>query len=115
MSKFHLELVALKVSGCGTCSEKFPGLNVKLVSSDPNYTECVHCSRDKHIPKLYSSANHMDPGCVPPPLQVSITACVLISAETLYLCQPISALDTNILSCERPIHKSFKLKIGVGL
>ncbi len=76
MSKFHSELVALQVSGCGTCSETFPGLNVTPISSDSNYTECVRCSRDKHIPKLYSSANNMDPGCVPPPLQVSITACV---------------------------------------
>ena len=31
---------------------------------------CVRCCRDKHIPKMYSSANNMDPGPLPPQLQV---------------------------------------------
>ena len=34
-------------------------------------TECSRCGRDKRIPKLYSPANNMDPGPVPPQLQVT--------------------------------------------
>ena len=32
--------------------------------------ECVRCSRDKHIPKMYSAANNMNPGSLPPELMV---------------------------------------------
>ena len=35
-------------------------------------TECVLCTRDKHIPNMYSSANNMDPGPIPLQLQVII-------------------------------------------
>ena len=35
-----------------------------------NSTECARCGRDKRIPKLYSAANNMIPGPVPPQLQV---------------------------------------------
>ena len=67
MLKFHSELATLEVLSCTTCLESFPGLKLKSQS-----TECVRCSRDKHTPKLYSSANNMDPGPVPSELQVSI-------------------------------------------
>ena len=35
-----------------------------------NFTECNRCASDKGVPKLYSSANNMYPGVVPPQLQV---------------------------------------------
>ena len=66
MRTFHTHLATLYVSQCTTCSEGFPGL--KLQS---HTTECLRCCRDKHVPKLYSSANNMDPGPVPAQLQVS--------------------------------------------
>ena len=64
MSKFHADMASIEVFRCMTCSEAFPGLRL-------HSRECQRCSRDKHIPKLYSSANNMDPGPVPPQLQVS--------------------------------------------
>ena len=70
---FHSHLAAIQVSKCVTCLEKFPGLNVRTVSPDSNDTECVRCIRDKHIPKLYSCMKNMDPGPVPPELQVSVS------------------------------------------
>ena len=73
IANFHSHLAALQVSKCITCLEEFPGLNVRTVSPDSNDTECVRCIRDKHIPKLYSSMNNMDPGPVPPELQVSVS------------------------------------------
>ena len=73
MVNFHSHLAALQVSKYITCLEKFPGLNVRTVSPDSSDTECVRCSRDKHIPKLYLSMNNMDPGPVPPELQVSVS------------------------------------------
>ena len=66
-------ILALQFSKCITYLEKFPGLNVRTVSPDSNDTECVRCIRDKHIPKLYPSMNKMDPGPVPPELQVSVS------------------------------------------
>ena len=73
MVNFHSRLAALQVSKCITCLEKFPGLNVRTLPPDSSDTECVRCSRDKRIPKLYSSMNNMDPGPVPPELQVSVS------------------------------------------
>ena len=65
MHKFHAHFATLDVSMCTTCLESFPGLQLHLGSA-----ECLHCSRDKPIPKLYSSANNMDPGPIPSELQV---------------------------------------------
>ena len=70
MNTFHSELASLSVSKCITCLEKFPGLSVAVVSPDTDSTECVRCIRDKHIPKVYSRANNMNPGLVPPELLV---------------------------------------------
>lgn len=67
MAKFHKELSSLQTSRCSTCLENFPGVKMKSNSS-----ECVRCHLDSHIPKLYSSANNMHPGVVPPHLQVSL-------------------------------------------
>ena len=44
--------------------------------------ECQRCSRDKHIPKLYSSANNMDPGPIPSELQVGNNITVMLSYVT---------------------------------
>ena len=65
MHKFHAHFATLDLSTCTTCLESFPGLQLHLGSA-----ECLRCSRDKHIPKLYSSANNMDPGPIPSELQV---------------------------------------------
>ena len=68
MANFHDKIGTLQVSMCSTCSEKFPGVKVK---STGGMLECVRCSHDRHVPKLYSSSNNMHPGLVPPELQVS--------------------------------------------
>uniref|UniRef100_A0A1X7SF32 DUF6570 domain-containing protein n=1 Tax=Amphimedon queenslandica TaxID=400682 RepID=A0A1X7SF32_AMPQE len=40
------------------------------ISRLPNWvSECSRCANDKHIPKLYSSGNNMDPGVVPTQIQ----------------------------------------------
>ena len=64
MVAFHRHLATLAISNCTTCSEGFPGLECCRT------TECRRCSQDKHIPKLYSTANNMNPGVVPLQLQV---------------------------------------------
>ena len=33
---------------------------------------CIHCRNDTEVPGLYSPANNMDPGRVPPELCVSL-------------------------------------------
>ena len=70
MKSFHSRLLALEASKCATCLENFPGLSVSAVSCDTNNVECIRCKQDKHVPKLYSFANNMDPGCLPTQLQV---------------------------------------------
>ena len=71
MKKLHAYFSSLDSPRCSVCSESFPGLQLRSLS-----TECVRCSRDKHIPKVYSSANNMDPGPLPPQLQVNYHLCI---------------------------------------
>ena len=77
--KFHANVAALDAPTCFTCSERFPGL---YFHSESN--ECLCCSRDNHIPKLYSSANNINPGPIPPQLQVSNTACTVKASVFWY-------------------------------
>ena len=70
MHKFNVNMATLDTPTCSTCSERFPGLHFHSTSH-----ECLRCSCDKHIPKLYSSANNMNPGPIPPQLQFSNAAC----------------------------------------
>ena len=69
LSKFHSTLASVQCQKCFTREEHFPNLNVNTLSDQT--TECRRCNQDKWIPKLYSSANNMNPGPVPPQLQVS--------------------------------------------
>ena len=91
MAKFHSRLTTLEVPKCATCLKSFPGLNMKSVATDAAQ-QCVRCYRDNHIPKMYSSANNMIPGLVPPELQVSVQpsymyvtlTCTYITDECIY-------------------------------
>ena len=65
MLNFHSKLTSLEFHKCTTCLERFPDLTMSASG-----TECRRCSGDKHVPKLYSAANNMNPGPVPPQLQV---------------------------------------------
>ena len=49
--------------------EEFPALNMRVLSFNDD-KECVHCHIDKHVPKLYSFDNNMDPRPIPPALMV---------------------------------------------
>ena len=64
LAAFHAKMSSLSYCHCSCCNESFPSL--KLTSGD---SVCSRCSRDKQEPKLYSAANNMDPGSVPPALQ----------------------------------------------
>ena len=57
-SNFHSELASLEFHSCTVCLEH----SLNLVMS-ANSTMCTHCNRDN---RLYSAANNMDPGPVPP-------------------------------------------------
>ena len=48
MQKFHQHLATLETPICSTCCKQFPGLKINSQSG-----ECLSCSRDKCIPKLY--------------------------------------------------------------
>ena len=68
MLKYHETMSFIKSLKCDTCFENFPTLSVSL---QPNgVSKCSTCANDKHIPKLYSSENNMNPGVVPRQLQV---------------------------------------------
>ena len=67
ITNFHSKLASLEFRFCTSCLERFPNLTMAAHS-----TECSRCSRDTRIPKLYSPANNMDPGPVPPQLQVHV-------------------------------------------
>ena len=71
--KFHTRIAELQFVKCSVCEENFK-LKVESTSSSrsTNTDMCVLCQNDKRIPKLCSSDNNMNPGPVPPELQVSI-------------------------------------------
>ena len=61
-------MAEITASICDTCMEKFPNL---MVAARPNgITECTRYSNDKHIPKVFSKHNNIDPGPFPEELQV---------------------------------------------
>ena len=69
MKKFHAELASLEIPRpCDTCTctclEVLPGVPVRSESY-----ECKRCRNDSYSPKLYPTANTMDPGSVPSQLQ----------------------------------------------
>ena len=65
MQQFHANMAAIQNVLCNICWECFPS-----ISSDiPGL--CNRCRADSDVPKLYSAANNMDPGQVPPELSVS--------------------------------------------
>ena len=61
---FHEDLNSLNLTVCSTCNE----LSFAELRHDAN---CARCSRDSSLIKLYSLDNNMDPGPLPPQLQVS--------------------------------------------
>ena len=86
LKEFHSKLSTLKVSTCVTCLEGFPGLIVRSASASSAESECLRCARDKHIPKLYFSANNMNPGTVLPELMVHFYTCFILIKYYLFLC-----------------------------
>ena len=78
----HCKLAALEFHSCTSCLERFPNLTMAACS-----TECSRCSRGTEIPKLYSQVNNMDPGPVPPQLQVYSDPCTcLVLIRPGHLC-----------------------------
>lgn len=65
MDKFHKSM-QLTIYQCNVCNEAWP-LKAKP-KNYPDYT-CSRCSRDKCVPKKFSSANSMIPSPVPKELQ----------------------------------------------
>ena len=63
MNRFH-KSVQYIVSQCTVCKEAWP-----LKSKPRSPYVCSRCSRDKKIPKKFSSQNFMIPSCVPTELQ----------------------------------------------
>ena len=77
MRRFHEYFCSLNSPRCSMCSESFPGIQLR-----PPTTECMRCHRNKHTPKLYSSANGMDPAwpiTFPATGQYIMTVTVLIN------------------------------------
>ena len=67
IGEFHRGLPAtLENILCNVCLEKFSSINVDTAGV------CIHCCNDTEVPGLYSPANNMDPGRVPPELFVSL-------------------------------------------
>ena len=89
MCEFHNSLFSLESSSCSVCIERFPSKSVDVMNV------CRRCTNDKHIPKLYSADNNMDPGPVPPELTVSVANAI---AYRIYLFRQLNtAISFNIL------------------
>ena len=61
-------------------------MSVRSVSTSSTESERLRCTRDKHSPKLYSSANNMNPGVVPPQLMVRFYTSATLCCTMVFLC-----------------------------
>ena len=92
MKEFHSKLSTIKViTSCVTCLEGFTGLIVRSASISIAESECLRCARGKHIPKLYSSANDMNPGFSIHFVQKTISLQYFVTVDSL--CLSIGILD----------------------
>ena len=66
IKQFNRDLTALDNVLCSECLERFPSIQTDAAGI------CNHCNNDKEVLKLYSAANNMDPGPVPPELCASL-------------------------------------------
>lgn len=67
ITTFHEHLAALENTLCSVCLECFPSIKTNEAAV------CKRCQGDNELPILYSAANNMDPGPIPPELCVSST------------------------------------------
>ena len=65
LQQFHATLATLANVQCDVCLERFPSVKADVSGV------CNRCCGDPGEIKLYSAANNMDPGVVPPELSVS--------------------------------------------
>ena len=61
-------------------------MSVRSVSTSSTESERLRCTRDKHSPKLYSSASNMNPGVVPPQLMVRFYTSATLCDTMVFLC-----------------------------
>ena len=61
-------------------------MSVRSVSTSSTQSEYLRCTRDKHSPKLYSSANNMNPGVVQPQLMVRFYTSATLCCTMVFLC-----------------------------
>ena len=76
-----------------SCNESFPSIKLACIYS----AACNHCSRDKREPKLYSAANSMDPGPVPPALQG------LTQVEEMFISHVVPVMSTCVPALTRVV------------
>ena len=88
MRNFHNGMATLQSVKCLICFEQFPSISINEIGN------CKRCHNDKHIPKLFSATNNVDPGIVPPELMVSNEYCIL-PVYQLYLFEGITGNGIN--------------------
>lgn len=66
LQQFHATLATLENVQCDVCLIRFPSLTADVSGV------CNPCCGDPGKIKLYSVANNMDPGTIPPELSVSL-------------------------------------------
>ena len=91
---------------CSTCNEKFPGLKVNSQS------ECLRCSRDKQVPKMYSAENNMHPGPTPTELQVSVLKLYLAIITKQFPPQGLTQVEEMLISAVMPVMSIYRLPHG---
>ena len=66
IGELHRGLAILENILCNVCAKKFPFINMDTAGV------CICCRNNIEVPGLYSPANNMDPGQVPPELCVGL-------------------------------------------
>ena len=105
LSKWKWEdfMTSLSSPKCSTCLESFPGIQLRSPT-----TECM-CSRDKHAPKVFSSANNIDPGAL---LQVSTAASLLAHYPKLLIQKLVFIISVLVIHSWKHMIGLFKTGTG---
>ena len=106
MRHFHNDMATLQSVKCSICFEQFPSISINDIGS------CKRCNNDKHIPKLFSAANNMDPGIVPPELVVSNECCISACFTNFIYFKGLSEVEQMLISSVIPLMFIYRLPHG---
>ena len=97
IKQFYRDLTALDNVLCSECLKRLPSIQTDAAGI------CYHCNNDKEVLKLYSAANNMEPGPVPPELCISLHFLMYSRMNCMFSLQSLSQAEERFNSKVLPV------------